>query len=270
LVKFKYCVRLGGSCDKIVFMKRKIRIDQLLLESGLFESRAKAQAAILSGIIYVGEEKIDKPGKLVAAESKVDMRGTKTPFVSRGGEKLDHAIKEFGVDVKNKVCIDIGASTGGFTDCLLQNGAKLVFCIDVGYGQLAWKLQKDPRVIISDRTNARYLTAEKLYPENSAPRASLAVMDVSFISILKILPAVYNLLEPAGEVVSLVKPQFEAGKDKVEKGGLVKNTLVHQEVLDRIKAEAAGMGFIVSGETASPIKGRDGNTEFFIYLKKNE
>jgi 23S rRNA (cytidine1920-2'-O)/16S rRNA (cytidine1409-2'-O)-methyltransferase len=249
-------------------MKNKIRLDQILVDRELFESRHKAQAAIIAGLVSVDGKIIDKPGKPIDPTLTIDIKKPETAFASRGGEKLSQALKDFNVVAKGKICLDIGASTGGFTDCLLQNGAIKVYAVDVGYGQLAWKLQQDPRVFIFDRTNARYLTEKDLYKRENDAKADLAVMDVSFISILKILPAVYNLLKDGGEVVSLIKPQFEAGRDKVEKGGLVKDPQVHQEVIKTISDSVGSLGFQSLGITASPITGKCGNVEYFIYLRK--
>jgi len=191
------------------------------------------------------------------------------PYVSRGGLKLEYALKTLHVFVKNKTAIDVGASTGGFTDCLLQHGAAKVYAVDVGYGQLAWKLQKDGRVIMIDRTNIRYLTPEDLYKKGEK-KATLSTIDVSFISLSKVLPAVYNLLSDDGEVIALVKPQFEAPRDKVEPGGLVTDKLVQKEVLQSVYEEAKGIGFKLQGVTYSPIRGADGNIEYFLYLSKQK
>lgn len=199
------------------------------------------------------------------------------PFVGRGGVKLEKALAEFSLDVKDRIAIDVGASTGGFTDCLLQNGAAKVYAIDVGYGQLAWKLRKDPRVVVVERTNARYLTPEALYARKLkvesrelivGEKANVAVIDVSFIGLAKILPAVYNLLTDQAEVIALIKPQFEAGPDKVGRGGIVRDEKVREEVVARVKAEAEAIGFKVKGITESPITGGDGNIEYLLYLSK--
>lgn len=190
-----------------------------------------------------------------------------TEFASRGGIKLEHALKEFPIDVKGKIAIDIGSSTGGFTDCLLQHGAEKVYAVDVGYGILAWKLRQDPRVKVLERTNARYLTLKGLGLETS--NLDLATIDVSFISLSKIFPVVYNLLASQGEVVALIKPQFEAKREEVERGGIVRDERVRQSVVERIKAEAAKAGFTVKGLTTSPITGADGNVEYFIWLGKD-
>ena len=243
----------------------------LLVERDFFESRAKAQAAIMAGQIYVEGKKVDKAGNKVNQEAQIEIRGKKLPYVSRGGLKLEKALQEFKITIRGRVCLDIGASTGGFTDCLLQNGAKLVYAIDVGYGQLAWKLQKNKKVIRIDKTNARHLTPEDLY-EAVAPRkrpiANLAVIDVSFISLSKILPAVYNLLDTTADIIALIKPQFEAGRERVDKGGIVKDPKVHLDVIESVKAAAEKLKFKVVSLTESPVTGADGNKEFLIHLKK--
>ncbi|NQT30368.1 MAG: TlyA family RNA methyltransferase [Candidatus Saganbacteria bacterium] len=252
----------------------KKRLDQILVEKELFESRNKAAAAILAGVVYVNGQKSDKAGKLLAEDVAIEVRGEPHPYVGRGGVKLEHALKEFKVDVKDKVALDIGASTGGFTDCLLQNGAAKVYAVDVGYGQLAWKLRQDSRVVVIERTNARYLTPDDLYKATQRPsdtatqKAEIGVIDVSFISLSKILPAVYDLLADKARVVALVKPQFEAKREQVKKGGIVKDKKVHQEVLEKVKKEAETIGFKVKDVTSSPITGRDGNIEFLLYLSK--
>jgi len=188
------------------------------------------------------------------------------PYASRGGVKLEHALREFKVEVKDKIVLDVGASTGGFTDCLLQHGAKQVYAVDVGYGLLAWKLRKDPRVTVVERTNIRYLTADKIY--SGKPPAELAVIDVSFISLSKVLPPVYNLLAEKGQVLALIKPQFEARREQVGRGGVVRDESVHAEVIEKVKKPAQALGFAVAGLTPSPITGADGNVEFFIHLIK--
>lgn len=241
----------------------KLRLDELLIKKGLFESRNKAQAAVITGIILVDEKKIDKPGIQVDEGSVIRIIGEVMPYVSRGGLKLERALDDFKVDVKGLTVADIGAGTGGFTDCVLQRGAKKVFAIDVGYGQLAWKLRQDKRVVVMERRNAREMTAEDL-----GEAVDLVVMDVSFISIIKILPAISAILKDDGAVVTLIKPQFEAGKGNVPRGGVIRNKNVHQKVLEKIRSEVAGSGFRVVAESTSPITGRDGNTEFFMHLRK--
>jgi 23S rRNA (cytidine1920-2'-O)/16S rRNA (cytidine1409-2'-O)-methyltransferase len=244
----------------------KKRLDQLLVEKELFSSRTKAQAAIMAGQIFVDDQKEDKSGKLIDESAKVEVRGETLPFVSRGGIKLEKALNEFKIEVKGKICLDVGASTGGFTDCLLQRGADFVYAVDVGYGQIDWKLRHSSHVKVIERTNARYLSPHELGMEG--PEIELTVIDVSFISLDKILPAVYGCLVPGGEVVALVKPQFEAGREQVGKGGIVKDASVHQSVIDKVKKDAEQIGFKVKGLTNSPIEGADGNKEFLIWLVK--
>ncbi len=242
----------------------KERLDILLVKSGFFSTREKAKRAIMAGEVLVEGEKIDKVGQKVRVDSSISLLKKVTVYVSRGGEKLEKAIKTFNISVKGKKVIDVGASTGGFTDCLLKFGAEKVYCIDVGYGQLAWKLQKDQRVVLMDRTNIRYLT-----PDKFDSLFELATIDVSFISLDKVLPAVYNLLKKEGEVVALIKPQFEAGRGFIQKGGLVKKAEVHQMVIKRVGNNAQKLGFNIQGLTFSPLKGASGNIEYFIYLTKN-
>jgi len=243
---------------------KKERLDILLVEKGFFPSREKAKSAIMAGEVLVEGERVNKSGQRIKAESNISVIEKETAFVSRGGEKLEKALKVFNVNVKGKRVIDVGASTGGFTDCLLKSGAEKVYCIDVGYGQLAWKLQKDNRVVIIDRTNIRYLTADKF-----DSLFDLATIDVSFISLDKVLPAVYNLLEEKGEVVALIKPQFEAGREFIQKGGLVKKAEVHQMVIEEICEKAQKIDFSIQGLTFSPLKKTSGNIEYLIYLAKN-
>jgi 23S rRNA (cytidine1920-2'-O)/16S rRNA (cytidine1409-2'-O)-methyltransferase len=243
---------------------KKERLDILLVEKGFFTTREKAKSAIMAGEVLVEGERVNKSGQRIKAESNISVIKKETVFVSRGGEKLGKAIKEFNILVNGKRAIDVGASTGGFTDCLLKSGAEKVYCIDVGYGQLAWKLQKDSRVVVIDRTNIRYLTADKF--DNLF---DLATIDVSFISLDKVLPAVYNLLNEKGEVVALIKPQFEAGREFIQRGGLVKKAEVHQMVIERVGDKAQEMGFSIQGLTFSPLKKTSGNIEYLIYLVKN-
>lgn len=244
-------------------MKHKERLDVLLVSLGLAESRAKAQATIMAGEVYVNGQKADKSGMEVDITANVEVRGSACPYVSRGGLKLEKALKNFGVDPTGYVCSDSGASTGGFTDCLLQQGASKVFAIDVGYGQLAWKIRNDPRVVVMERTNIRYVTHEQI-PEEM----DVAVADLSFISLRLILGAVGALLKPEGEMVCLVKPQFEAGKDKVGKKGVVRDPAVHAEVLREFLHYAPECGFGVRGLEFSPIRGPEGNIEYLAWLKK--
>ena len=242
-------------------MKNKKRLDVLLTEQGLVETRSKAQAIIMSGEVYVEGQKADKPGAMFEDTASIEVRGSVCPYVSRGGLKLEKALRDFGVDPAGFVCSDSGASTGGFTDCLLQKGAAKVFAIDVGYGQLAWKVRNDPRVVCMERTNIRYVT-----PEDLGEPLDLSVVDVSFISLKIVLPAIRALLKPTGQVLCLIKPQFEAGKEKVGKKGVVRDPAVHLEVLERFAALAKELGFTIRGLTFSPVKGPEGNIEFLGHL----
>lgn len=239
----------------------KERLDALLVNRGLFESRAKAQAAIMAGQVLVNEQKIDKPGTQVKPEVTIRLLGDKLRYVSRGGLKLEKALQIFPISVDGKVVADIGASTGGFTDCALQNGAAKVYAIDVGYGQLAWKLRSDERVVNMERTNVRYLEREDL-PE----QVDAATIDVAFISLDKILPAVHKILKPEGFVIALIKPQFEAGKENVGKKGVVRDAQVHQNVINNVIAFAKAEGFGIAGLDFSPIKGPEGNIEYLLHL----
>lgn len=218
---------------------------------------------ILAGKVVVNDHAVDKAGSLICPEAEIRLKGTDIPFVSRGGLKLEHGLKHFGVDVKGLVAIDVGASTGGFTDCLLQAGASKVFTVDVGYGQLAWKLREDPRVVNLERTNIRDLT-----PENLSDQPSLAVIDASFISLDKVLPPTLALLSDGGEVLALIKPQFEVGRGAVGKGGVVRDPSQHEQVVEKVKEEAAALGCLVLGVVESPILGPKGNREFLIHLRK--
>lgn len=248
----------------------KKRLDQLLVELGRFPTRTQAQAAIMAGLVLVGGRKIDKPGTSVDPAAAIEVKGAPHPYVGRGGLKLAKALTEFGIDVAGRTALDIGASTGGFTDCLLQGGAALVYAVDVGYGQLDWKLRNDPRVIVFEKTNVRYLTPERLYAEKRSGAADLAVIDVSFISLSKVLPVVYNLLAVRAEAVALIKPQFEARREQVGRGGIVREEAVRQEVVEKVRRSAAEAGFAVEGLSESPITGADGNVEFLIYLQKGK
>ena len=243
-------------------MKIKKRLDVLLVEQGYAESRTKAQAIIMSGTVYVAGQKADKPGVSYEEHVPIEVRGAACPYVSRGGLKLEKALRDFGVDPTGYVCSDSGASTGGFTDCLLQQGAQKVFAIDVGYGQLDWKIRSDPRVVVMERTNIRYVT-----PEQLGEPLDLSVIDVSFISLRIVLPAIKALLKPhSGQVLCLIKPQFEAGKEKVGKKGVVRDPAVHCEVLDDFVALTQQTGFRILGLTFSPVKGPEGNIEFLAHL----
>ena len=242
----------------------KERIDCALVNRGLIESREKAKAVIMSGIVFVNNQKCDKAGYNVSADDKIEIRGEKLKYVSRGGLKLEKAVKCFGLDFHGFVCADIGASTGGFTDCMLQNGAEKVYAIDVGYGQLAWKLRTDNRVVNLERTNFRYVTREQI------PDAlDFASVDVSFISLSMILPVLYGLLKPDGRCVCLIKPQFEAGRENVGKKGVVRDKSVHVSVINKIIDIAVSSGFSVLGLDFSPIKGPEGNIEYLCFLQKS-
>lgn len=243
-------------------MSSKTRLDVLLTERGLAESRQKAQAVIMSGQVYVEGRRVDKPGTAVPSLTEIEVRGG-LRYVSRGGLKLEKAMTEFPLELSWKVCGDIGASTGGFTDCMLQNGAAKVYAVDVGYGQLAWKLRNDPRVICLEKTNARYLNREQV-PEE----LDFASVDVSFISLKLILPPLTALLRDGGQIVSLVKPQFEAGREKVGKKGVVRDPAVHLEVLEHFLEHAAEAGLTVRGLTYSPIRGPEGNIEYLGFSEK--
>ena len=242
-------------------MKIKKRLDVLLTERMYAETRSKAQAIIMSGQVYVDGQKADKPGISYEETVDIEVRGAVCPYVSRGGLKLEKALRDFGVKPEGYVCSDSGASTGGFTACLLQQGAKKVFAIDVGYGQLDWKIRSDARVVVMERTNIRYVT-----PEDLGEPLDLSVIDVSFISLKIVLPTIKTLLKPTGQVLCLIKPQFEAGKEKVGKKGVVREPATHKEVLDHFVALAHELDFRILGLTFSPVKGPEGNIEFLGHL----
>ena len=242
-------------------MKIKKRLDVLLVERMYADTRSKAQAIIMSGNVYVNGQKADKAGTSFEETVDIEVRGAVCPYVSRGGLKLEKALRDFGVDVNGFVCSDSGASTGGFTDCLLQQGAKKVFAIDVGYGQLDWKIRSDERVVVMERTNIRYVT-----PEDLGEPLDLSVIDVSFIGLEIVLPTIKTLLKPTGQVLCLIKPQFEAGKENVGKKGVVREPKIHQMVLDNFVALVDGLGFKILGLTFSPVKGPEGNIEFLGHL----
>lgn len=244
---------------------KKNRLDVILLERGLFSSRERARASIMAGEIFVDGIRIDKCGEKIKEDAKIEFKGEEMPYVSRGGYKLEKAINSFNINLSDKVCMDIGASTGGFTDCMLQNGAKKVFSIDVGYGQLAWKLRVDERVICMERTNFRYVT-----PEDMGEQVDFGSIDVSFISLEKIIPAAINILGDRGEMVALIKPQFEAGKDKVGKKGVVKEKETHKEVILKIVNFVKNLNLKIKGIQYSPIKGPEGNIEYLIYFTKDK
>ena len=245
--------------------EQKIRLDMAVLERGLSESRAKAGALIMAGQVYVNGQKATKAGLTVKERDKIEVRGEKMPFVSRGGYKLDKAVKAFHLQLQDCVCMDIGASTGGFSDCMLQNGAKKVYAVDVGYGQLAWKLRTDARVVNMERTNFRYLTTEDI-----AEQLDFASVDVSYISLKIILPVLFALLREGGEAVCLIKPQFEAGKENVGKKGVVRDPSVHTEVVKTVTQFAFETGFSVLHLSFSPIKGPEGNIEYLMHIKKEK
>jgi 23S rRNA (cytidine1920-2'-O)/16S rRNA (cytidine1409-2'-O)-methyltransferase len=246
-------------------MSAKERLDVLIVEKGFFNSREKAKAAIMAGLVLVDGERMDKPGTKVKVDATITVKGELHPYVSRGGLKLEKALKEFDVSLADKVVIDIGASTGGFTDCALQKGARQVYSVDVGYGQLAWSLRNDPRVIVMERTNFRYLKPEDLVGETP----QVAVMDVSFISIRLLFPVISSVLTEDGELITLIKPQFEAGRERVGKNGIVRDPEVHRDVLLHTLESALTHGFSVRRVTFSPIKGGDGNIEFLAHLTKH-
>lgn len=239
----------------------KKRLDVLVYEKGLAESRQKAQALIMAGQIYVAGQKADKAGIQLEDDAEIELHGKTLAYVSRGGLKLEKALRTFQLSLKGKYCIDCGASTGGFTDCMLQNGAEKVYAVDVGYGQLAWSLRQDARVVCMERTNVRYLT-----PEQIGEPLDFGSVDVSFISLKLILPALRSVLKPEGEAVCLVKPQFEAGREKVGKKGVVRDPEVHLEVLEQFLLHAVDCGFSVKGLDFSPIRGPEGNIEYLGYL----
>jgi 23S rRNA (cytidine1920-2'-O)/16S rRNA (cytidine1409-2'-O)-methyltransferase len=242
----------------------KERLDIILVNQGLAASREKAKAMIMEGIVYVDGQKEDKAGSLFDIEAAVEVRGQTLKYVSRGGLKLEKSMGAFGLDLQDKVCMDVGASTGGFTDCMLQNGARKVYAIDVGRGQLDWKLRNDPRVICMEKTNIRYVT-----PDQIEEKAEFVSIDVSFISLTKVLGPVKALLTPEGQVVCLVKPQFEAGREKVGKKGVVRDPAVHEEVIHKVIDWAVELGFEIAHLDYSPIKGPEGNIEYLLHLKNH-
>ena len=243
----------------------KERLDVLLVQLGLANSRELAKAYIMAGNVYVDGQKEDKAGTKVAVNANIEVKGSQMKYVSRGGYKLEKAINEFGVQLEGKICLDIGASTGGFTDCMLQNGASKVYAIDVGYGQFAWKLRNDERVVCLEKTNVRYVTHEQVPDEGD-----FASIDVSFISLTKVLPAVLGVLGPDGQLVCLIKPQFEAGREKVGKKGVVRDINVHREVIEMIVNYVRAQNLGILALDFSPIKGPEGNIEYLIYLDKSQ
>ena len=244
---------------------KKERLDILLVEKGIFTSRERAKTNIMAGKVFVDGQRVDKAGEKVNIDADIIFKGQEIPYVSRGGLKLEKAMKQFDITLDKKVCMDIGASTGGFTDCMLQNGAKKVFSIDVGYGQFAWKLRTDPRVVCMERTNIRYVKKEDI-----GELIDFASIDVSFISLKKIMSATINLLADNGEVVALIKPQFEAGKEKVGKKGVVRDINVHKEVVQSIVDYLYSENLNVLSVSYSPIKGPEGNIEYLVYFTKDK
>lgn len=240
----------------------KQRLDIYLTEHNMAPSREKAKAIIMSGIVYINNQKADKAGMLVTADDKVEVRGSTLRYVSRGGLKLEKAMHTFSITLDGLTCMDIGASTGGFTDCMLQNGAAKVYSVDVGYGQLAWQLRTDERVVNMERTNIRYIDKDKIDP------LDFASVDVSFISLTLVLPVAYDMLKDGGRIVCLIKPQFEAGREKVGKKGVVRDEKVHIEVIEKVVSFCKQNNLAVKGLTFSPIRGPEGNIEYLLYLEK--
>ena len=243
----------------------KMRIDRLLVERGLAASREKSQALIIAGQVLVNGQKQDKAGATVPEDAEIRILGDQLPYVSRGGLKLESALKEFNVSVSGKTALDVGASTGGFADCLLQQGARKIYAVDVGYGQLAWKLRQDRRVVVIERVNIRHIDP-LLLPEP----IDIAVIDVSFISLEKVVPTVVQFLKPASEIIALIKPQFEVGKELVGKGGIVRDDVARAAAIEKVKENFREAGFTVKGVIPSPITGQDGNVEFLIYALRQE
>ncbi len=244
-------------------MTRTVRADQLVTDRGLAESRTRAQALILAGLVYSGDRKVEKAGQPLSPDAPLEVKGRDHPWVSRGGLKLDHALAHFGWDATGLVAVDVGASTGGFTDVLLTRGAAKVYAVDVGHGQLAWKLRSDERVVVLERTNARHLKADQI-PDP----IDLVVCDASFIALSKVLPAVLDLAKPGARLAALIKPQFEAGREEVGKGGVVRDPAVHSRVCDEVVAWLGAIGWTVAGVTTSPITGPEGNVEFLVAAMK--
>jgi 23S rRNA (cytidine1920-2'-O)/16S rRNA (cytidine1409-2'-O)-methyltransferase len=243
----------------------KERIDIVLVEKGFFDTREKAKKNIMAGLVFVDNVRVDKCGEKINIESSIKVKGEAIPYVSRGGLKLEKAINEFHLNLQDKVSMDVGASTGGFTDCMLQNGAKKVIAIDVGYGQFAWKLRMDERVVCMERTNIRYVK-----PEDLGVEIDFASIDVSFISLKLVLPVVKSLLRDEGEIIALIKPQFEAGREKVGKKGVVRDPIIHKEVITKVITTASKGGLVLKGLTFSPIKGPEGNIEYLAHFQNKE
>ncbi|HXW68948.1 MAG TPA: TlyA family RNA methyltransferase [Dissulfurispiraceae bacterium] len=239
----------------------KERLDKIIVDRGLVSSRERARALIMEGKVLVSGTPVTKAGTMVAPDSLLEVHGGEIPYVSRGGLKLEAALKYFDISADGKIAMDVGASTGGFTDCLLRHGAIKIYCVDVGYGQLAWKLRQDPRIVIIERANIRYLEKEKI-PDSIA----LAVIDVSFISLVKVVPKVLEFLQPEGEVIALIKPQFEVGKGEVEKGGVIKDAAKRERAVGQVKEAMQSLGLRVIGVMQSPISGQKGNIEYLIYM----
>lgn len=246
----------GKSTDKIV----RLRLDRLLVDRGLVESRERGQAMIIAGQVLVNGQKVEKAGSLVPGDAEIRILGAMMPYVGRGGLKLERALREFNVDVKEKICLDVGASTGGFTDCLLQHGAKKVYAVDVGYGQMAWKVRQDPRVTVIERVNIREMEPT-LIPEP----IDITVIDVSFISLEKVIPPVLRFLNPGAGIVALIKPQFEVGKGHVGKGGIVRDEAVRTAAVEKVRMFFQNAGLEVNGIVPSPITGQDGNVEYLLH-----
>jgi 23S rRNA (cytidine1920-2'-O)/16S rRNA (cytidine1409-2'-O)-methyltransferase len=258
---------MGGSATVVARMKGE-RIDKLLLKRGLAESRSKAQAMIMAGVVLANEQRVAKPSDIVAADALIRLKGADDPasrYVGRGGLKLEAALRDFNINVNDCVCLDIGASTGGFTDCLLQHGARRVVAVDVGHNQIDWRIRTDPRVEIREQVNARYLT-----PDDFPQQFSLVVMDVSFISAAKVMPAIVPLLTSTGRLITLIKPQFEVGRGEVGKGGIVRDPEKHTRVIEEVNSAAQELGLQVRGVIESPIRGADGNVEFLALYEKSE
>ncbi|MGA2518129.1 MAG: TlyA family RNA methyltransferase [Thermodesulfobacteriota bacterium] len=246
-------------------MATKERLDKLLVDRGIVQSRERARAMIMAGKVAVDGRRIDKPGTQIDVEARLALQEEESHYVSRGGEKLEGALNAFAIDPRGMVAMDVGASTGGFTDCILQKGAEKVYAVDVGYGQLAWRLQTDPRVVNLERRNIRYLRREEVEEE-----LDLILIDTSFISIEKFLPHLLGFLKRGGAILGLIKPQFEVGRGEVGKGGVVREAALHKKVIERISDFSRGLGLRVLGVTKSPLLGPKGNKEFFIYLKKED
>lgn len=242
----------------------KDRLDKILVDRGIVPSRERAQSLIMGGKIFVNGMPVSKAGAVIDKNATIELTGEDIPYVSRGGLKLEAAIKHFNISLKDRIAMDVGASTGGFTDCMLQNGARRVYCVDVGYGQLAWKLRQDPRVVLIERTNIRYLEREKI-PEE----IDIATIDVSFISLVKVVPNILEFLKDNGEIIALIKPQFEVGKGEVGKGGIVKDEAERLKAVERVKGNLESLGLQTIGVMQSPIPGQKGNIEYLIYMKRH-